>query len=65
VPVATADAAQLRSGPADAPGLWQADTDGEPQAFLAALPLSPWLEIETTPLAGHPNDPIALDLAAG
>jgi muconolactone delta-isomerase len=44
-------------------GLWQADGAGELQAILAALPLGPWLEIETTPLTGHPNDPAATDVA--
>jgi muconolactone delta-isomerase len=40
-------------------GLWQAEGDEEIQAILAALPLRPWLEIETTPLTGHPGDPAA------
>ncbi len=41
-------------------GLWQAEGDREIQAILAALPLRPWLAIETTPLTGHPSDPIAV-----
>ena len=41
-------------------GLWQADSGGELRVILAALPLGPWLEIETIPLTGHPNDPAAL-----
>jgi muconolactone delta-isomerase len=45
-------------------GLWQADSGGELQAILAVQPLRPWLEIETTPLGGHPSDPAATDLAA-
>jgi muconolactone delta-isomerase len=38
-------------------GLWQAETAEELQAVLAALPLRPWLTIETIPLTPHPNDP--------
>jgi muconolactone delta-isomerase len=45
-------------------GLWQADSGGEFQAILAALPLGPWLEIETVPLSGHPNDPAVTAPAA-
>jgi muconolactone delta-isomerase len=40
-------------------GLWQADSDAEIQAILADLPLRPWLEVDTTPLTGHPSDPAA------
>jgi muconolactone delta-isomerase len=46
-------------GPGRALGLWQAESAAELEAVLAALPLRPWLEIETVPLAGHPNDPAA------
>jgi len=46
-------------------GLWQADSAGELQAILGALPLGPWLDIETIPLTGHPNDPAVADLSAG
>ncbi|HEY0813397.1 MAG TPA: muconolactone Delta-isomerase family protein [Pseudonocardia sp.] len=38
-------------------GLWQADSGAALQTILAALPLGPWLEIETTPLTEHPSDP--------
>jgi muconolactone delta-isomerase len=38
-------------------GLWQAETADELQTVLAALPLRPWLEIETIPLTAHPSDP--------
>jgi muconolactone delta-isomerase len=38
-------------------GLWQAETAGELDAILAALPLAPWLEIAIVPLTAHPNDP--------
>lgn len=45
-------------GPGRALGLWQAETAGELDAVLAALPLKPWLEIEVVPLTAHPNDPV-------
>jgi muconolactone delta-isomerase len=45
-------------GPGRALGLWQTESPGELQAILAALPLRPWLGIETVPLAAHPNDPV-------
>jgi muconolactone delta-isomerase len=45
-------------------GLWQADSGEEIQEILAALPLGPWLEIETIALSGHPNDPAVTDPAA-
>jgi muconolactone delta-isomerase len=38
-------------------GLWQAETADELQTVLTALPLRPWLEIETIPLTAHPSDP--------
>ena len=38
-------------------GLWQAETADELQTVLAALPLRPWLAIETIPLTAHPSDP--------
>jgi muconolactone delta-isomerase len=41
-------------------GLWQAESADELQAILAALPLRPWLEIETVPLTEHPSDPAAV-----
>jgi muconolactone delta-isomerase len=46
-------------------GLWQADSADELAAVLAALPLGPWLEIETVSLTAHPNDPVVVDLTAG
>lgn len=45
-------------GPGRALGLWQTASPGELRAILAALPLRPWLGIETVPLAAHPNDPV-------
>ena len=45
-------------GPGRALGLWQTESSAELQAILAALPLRPWLGIETVPLTVHPNDPV-------
>jgi muconolactone delta-isomerase len=44
-------------GQGQALGLWQADDAGRLQGILASLPLGPWLNVETVPLAEHPNDP--------
>lgn len=52
-------------GPGRALGLWQAESARELQAILAALPLRPWLGIETVPLTEHPSDPALADLTAG
>jgi muconolactone delta-isomerase len=52
-------------GPGRALGLWQAESARELQTILEALPLRPWLGIETVPLAEHPNDPALTDLNAG
>jgi len=38
-------------------GLWQARDAAEMQAILAALPLAPWMTVDTTPLSPHPSDP--------
>ncbi|MGZ4611572.1 MAG: muconolactone Delta-isomerase family protein [Kineosporiaceae bacterium] len=38
-------------------GLWQTEDRGALETILAALPLGPWLDIETVPLTTHPNDP--------
>ena len=38
-------------------GLWRAEDTTELGAVLEALPLSPWMTVETTPLSEHPNDP--------
>ena len=38
-------------------GLWQAEDGGQLDEVLAALPLSPWLSVEVTPLTEHPSDP--------
>jgi len=38
-------------------GLWAAPHGTALHAALASLPFFPWLEIEVTALAHHPNDP--------
>jgi muconolactone D-isomerase len=38
-------------------GLYRAADDAELERILASLPLHPWMEITTRPLAEHPNDP--------
>jgi muconolactone delta-isomerase len=38
-------------------GLWQARDAAEMQAILEALPLAPWMTVDTTPLSPHPSDP--------
>ena len=38
-------------------GLWQAGSSAEIAAIVAALPLRPWMVVETIPLTPHPNDP--------
>jgi muconolactone D-isomerase len=40
-------------------GLWQADDASQLQGILATLPLHVWMTVELTPLADHPNDPVA------
>jgi muconolactone delta-isomerase len=40
-------------------GLYRADTEGELDALLGALPLDGWIHATVTPLAPHPNDPAA------
>jgi muconolactone delta-isomerase len=38
-------------------GLYQARDAAEMEAILAALPLAPWMTVDTTPLSPHPSDP--------
>ena len=38
-------------------GLYRAESQGELDGLLAALPLADWLRIAVTPLETHPNDP--------
>ena len=38
-------------------GLWRASTCGELHEALESLPLFPYLDIQVTPISGHPNDP--------
>lgn len=45
-------------GAGQALGLWQADGAERLRGILDALPLRPWLQVETVPLAPHPSDPL-------
>ncbi len=38
-------------------GLWRAPDAEGMEAILDSLPLRPWMNVETTPLSAHPNDP--------
>jgi muconolactone delta-isomerase len=38
-------------------GLYQARDAGQMQAILEALPVAPWMTVDTTPLSPHPSDP--------
>src|SRR5665213_2226128 len=38
-------------------GLWRAENEMALQALLTTLPLHPWMKVDLTPLARHPNDP--------
>jgi len=41
-------------------GLYQAGDAAQMRAILAALPLAPWMTMDTTPLSPHPSDPAIL-----
>ena len=38
-------------------GIWIADDATALHEAISSLPLYPWLDVEVTPLASHPNDP--------
>jgi muconolactone delta-isomerase len=38
-------------------GLYRAGDDAQMAAILQALPLAPWMTVDTTPLSPHPSDP--------
>jgi len=38
-------------------GLYQARDAAQMHAILEALPLAPWMTVDTTPLSSHPSDP--------
>ncbi|HTJ69508.1 MAG TPA: muconolactone Delta-isomerase family protein [Actinospica sp.] len=38
-------------------GLWRAADADELRAMTGALPLTPWMDVLSTPLTRHPNDP--------
>jgi muconolactone delta-isomerase len=44
-------------GQSKAVGLYRADTEGQHDGFLGALPLNGWMQISVTPLEPHPHDP--------
>jgi muconolactone delta-isomerase len=46
-------------------GLWRARDAAAMQAIVTALPLYPWLDVQTTPLAPHPSDPAGQADSAG
>jgi muconolactone delta-isomerase len=41
-------------------GLYRADSRPQLEALLGALPLFEWMRTSITPLAHHPNDPMAV-----
>jgi muconolactone delta-isomerase len=41
-------------------GLYQAAGGDQMRAILEALPLAPWMTVDTTPLTPHPSDPAIL-----
>ncbi len=51
-------------GEAKAIGVYRADSQPLLDGLLRALPLYEWLKITVTPLAPHPNDPVATSTAA-
>lgn len=57
---------KLPGGPAEAKaiGVYRADSQPQLDGLLRALPLYEWLKITVTPLAPHPNDPVAMGTAA-
>ena len=40
-------------------GLYRAESEGELDGLLRALPLYEWMHVTVTPLEPHPNDPSA------
>jgi muconolactone delta-isomerase len=46
-------------GESRAIGLYRARSDAELDGLLGALPLYDWMRVTVTPLAPHPNDPVA------
>ena len=40
-------------------GLYRAESEAQLAGLLDALPLADWMKITITPLAPHPNDPVA------
>lgn len=46
-----------QAGRSRALGLWRTPDAGHMQDILDALPMAPWLAVETIPLSAHPSDP--------
>jgi muconolactone delta-isomerase len=44
-------------GETKAVGLYRADSEGQLEGLLGALPIKDWMQITVTPLTPHPNDP--------
>ena len=57
---------RLPGGPGEAKaiGVYRADSQPQLDGLVRALPLYEWLKITVTPLAPHPNDPVAMGTAA-
>jgi muconolactone delta-isomerase len=46
-------------------GLYSAESEGELDSLLRALPLYEWMRVSVTPLEPHPNDPAAQPTVSG
>jgi muconolactone delta-isomerase len=46
-------------------GLYRAESEGELDGLLRALPLYEWMRVSVTPLEPHPNDPAAQQRRSG
>ena len=47
-----------RADGTNAIGLYRADSEGQLEGLLGALPMYDWMRIVVTPLEPHPNDPV-------
>jgi muconolactone delta-isomerase len=50
---------QVAPGESRPIGLYRADSEADMDGLLRALPLYDWMDVTVTPLAPHPNDPVA------
>lgn len=53
-----------RNGPGSVLGLYHADSRGQLDGLLEALPLYEWMHLKITPLEPHPNDPNIQEITA-